>query len=80
MEGADELASGRKLASSQNRQMIWKKAHRMTAPPNWIGASRGLRPSILRISADTTVKNGSNSAEADIAPIRPALILVRLAS
>jgi hypothetical protein len=52
----------------------------MTAPPNWIGASRGLRPSILRISADTTVKNGSKSAEADIAPIRPALILVRLAS
>jgi hypothetical protein len=60
--------------------MIWKKAVRITAPPNWIGASRGLRPSILRISADTTVKNGSKSAEADIAPIRPALILVRLAS
>ena len=72
------LISGRKLASSQNRQMIWKKAVRMTAPPNWIGASSGLRPSILRISADTTVKKGSSSVEANMAPIRPARMAVRL--
>jgi hypothetical protein len=49
----------------------------MTAPPNWIGASSGLRPSIFRISADTTVKNGSSSGEANIAPMRPARMAVR---